>query len=446
MARKVKESGIDWIKTIPVEWEVNRLKNIFTFGKGLPITKENLTETGIDVISYGQIHSKNNNGLEINNALIRFVSQSYLESHKGSLVDREDFIFADTSEDLQGCGNCVYVDTDKQLFAGYHTIILRSNSGCNNKYFAYLFKSDIWRSQIRSRVSGIKLFSITQKILRETTIIIPPIEEQKRIVKFLDEKVSEIDNIILKTKESIEHYKKYKQAIITEVALGGLDKAVATKNSGIDWIGNIPEHWKIKPFKFVMTERNEKNIPVKTDERLALSIDKGITTYAEKTTNLDRFKDDVTQYKLAYEGDLVFNSMNMIVGAIGYSNYFGCVSPAYYTYYDNVEGHYTSKYYEYIFRSKTMRKVLFSLGKGIMAIDRGDDKINTCRLKVSRDDLRCLKVPVPTEQEQQEIVKYLDAKCTEIDALIAKKEAFAEEMEAYKKSLIYECVTGKKEV
>ena len=93
-----------------------------------------------------------------------------------------------------------------------------------------------------------------------------------------------------------------------------------------------------------------------------------------------------------------------------------------------------------------MRKVLFSLGKGIMAIDRGDDKINTCRLKVSRDDLRCLKVPVPTEQEQQEIVKYLDAKCAEIDALIVKKEAFVEEMETYKQSLIYEYVTGKKEV
>lgn len=243
MARKMKDSGVKWIKTIPVEWEVNRLKNIFSFGKGLPITKENLTETGIDVISYGQIHSKDNNGLEIKNALIRFVSESYLESNKGSLVCREDFIFADTSEDLQGCGNCVYVDTDKQLFAGYHTIILRSNSGGNNKYFAYLFKSDIWRSQIRSRVSGIKLFSITQRILRETTIIIPPVEEQGRIVKFLDEKIGEVDTIISKSKASIEEYKKYRKSIVIKAVTKGLHPNVPMKQTDSDWIGEIPVHW-----------------------------------------------------------------------------------------------------------------------------------------------------------------------------------------------------------
>ena len=86
MARKMKDSGVEWIGEIPEDWEINRLKNIFKFGKGLPITKENLTETGIEVISYGQIHSKDNNGVGINNALIRFVSEAYLKSNKGSLV------------------------------------------------------------------------------------------------------------------------------------------------------------------------------------------------------------------------------------------------------------------------------------------------------------------------------------------------------------------------
>ena len=168
--------------------------------------------------------------------------------------------------------------------------------------------------------------------------------------------------------------------------------------------------------------------------------------YSEKTTNLDRFKDDFEQYKLAYKGDLVMNSMNMIVGATGVSEYFGCVSPVYYTFYDDSLEHVTAKYCEYIFRSKTMLRVLYSLGKGIYAIVRGDDRVNTCRLKVSKDDLKSLIVPVPSLNEQREIVHYLNVKCAEIDKLIAKKEQLVKELGSYKKSLIYEVVTGKREV
>lgn len=103
---KKKDSGIEWLGEIPEEWEVQRLKSYFNFKKGLPITKENLEDSGISVISYGQIHSKNNNGVSICNELIRFVDKSYLKSNSESLVKKGDFIFADTSEDLEGCGNC----------------------------------------------------------------------------------------------------------------------------------------------------------------------------------------------------------------------------------------------------------------------------------------------------------------------------------------------------
>ena len=218
------------------------------------------------------------------------------------------------------------------------------------------------------------------------------------------------------------------------------------KDSGVEWIGMVPKEWTLLPFRRVLKERNEKNTPIKSTERLSLSIELGVTLYSEKTTNLDRFKDDFEQYKLAYKGDLVMNSMNMIVGATGVSEYFGCVSPVYYTFYDDSLEHVTAKYCEYIFRSKTMLRVLYSLGKGIYAIVRGDDRVNTCRLKVSKDDLKSLIVPVPSLNEQREIVHYLNVKCAEIDKLIAKKEQLVKELESYKKSLIYEVVTGKREV
>lgn len=446
MSREMKDSGIEWIGEIPKDWEIRNIKYLFSFGKGLNITKENLKEHGVAVISYGQIHSKLNPFYKISDDLIRFVDESYLKTSNLSLVNQGDFIFADTSEDIQGCGNFIYVDGQQTMFAGYHTIILRSLAPKDNKFFAFLFMSDCWRKQIRECVNGVKLFSISQKLIKKTSILIPPEDEKVRIVNYLEEHSATIDNVLEKIRASIEEYKKLKQAVIAQAVTKGIRGDREMKDSGVEWIGEIPIEWEIVPFRHVLKERQEKNSPIKSVERLSLSIDLGVTLYAEKTTNLDRFKDDFEQYKLAYEGDLVMNSMNMIVGATGVSDYFGCVSPVYYTFYDELEDHVTAKYCEYIFRSKTMLRVLYSLGKGIYAIVRGDDRVNTCRLKVSKEDLKSIRTPVPPVEEQREIVNYLKKKCLAIDELIAKKEQYLSEIENYKKSLIYEYVTGKKEV
>lgn len=213
------------------------------------------------------------------------------------------------------------------------------------------------------------------------------------------------------------------------------------KDSGISWLGEIPENWGIESFKNILTERNEKNTPIKTKEILSLSINKGVTLYAEKTTNLDRFKDDFSKYKLAHKDDLVFNSMNMIVGAVGVSDYFGCVSPVYYTYYSDLKNLNSSKFYEYLFRSKIVQGVLYSLGKGLMAIDRGDGKYNTLRLKVSRDDLRSMKLPLPNPSEQSKIVQFLDDKTDKINQAIAIKEQQINLLKERKQILIHKAVT-----
>lgn len=217
---KKKNSGIEWISEIPEKWEVQRLKSYFNFKKGLPITKENLKDSGISVISYGQIHSKNNNGVSICNELIRFVDKSYLKSNSESLVKKGDFIFADTSEDLEGCGNCAYVNSDEIIFAGYHTIIFSSKYQNENKYLAYLFLTDAWRTQIRCNCSGVKLFSITKKILSKVSIILPPLFEQKSIAKFLDTKCAQIDSLISEKQSLIKDLAEYKKSLIFEAVTG----------------------------------------------------------------------------------------------------------------------------------------------------------------------------------------------------------------------------------
>ena len=216
---EMKESGIEWIGQISKHWEVNKLKNLFLFGKGLSITKDDLKDNGLAVISYGQVHSKLNKGI-VNNNLIRYVDEIYLKIGVKSLVKKGDFIFADTSEDYEGCGNSVYIDKNIILFAGYHTIILKTRKYKNNKYLSYLFQIDTWRKQIRSKVFGIKLFSITQKILKEVSAIIPPIDEQKEIVKYLDDKCQQIESIIEEKQALIEKLEEYKKSLIYEYVTG----------------------------------------------------------------------------------------------------------------------------------------------------------------------------------------------------------------------------------
>jgi len=216
----LKDSGIEWIGEIPEHWEVKRMKSIYNFGKGLNITKADLVDKGISVISYGQIHSKLNTGTYIKDSLIKYVPEIFLENNNASLVKKGDIIFADTSEDLEGCGNCIYIDRDMLLYAGYHTIIAKNISTYINRYFSYLFQTDCWRSQIRKMVNGVKLFSIPQKLLSSTDIITPPLSEQQSIATYLDQKCSEIDELISVKQQKIEKLKDYKKSLIFECVTG----------------------------------------------------------------------------------------------------------------------------------------------------------------------------------------------------------------------------------
>lgn len=218
---KFKDSGIDWLGQIPEHWETKRIKDLFRSDKGLSITKEDLVEKGLPVISYGQIHAKINNGTTIVDELIRYVPESFKEGNEKSLAHKGNFLFADTSEDTEGCGNCVYVDRETAVYAGYHTLLLRPISElANNKYIAFLFKSDEWRKQIRSVVNGVKLFSVTLKILNFRGVVLPPKDEQDDIAKYLDEKTLQIDTIVKKCEEQIEQLTALRRSLIAEVVTG----------------------------------------------------------------------------------------------------------------------------------------------------------------------------------------------------------------------------------
>ncbi len=216
-----KDSGLEWLGEMPKHWAVMKMKYLFSFGRGLNITKSDLVEEGAPVISYGQIHSKANTGVAVKDELLRFVPNEIASEHPENKVNRGDFIFADTSEDKEGCGNCVYIDKEG-IYAGYHSLVL-DGKGRDNKYLAYLFKSEPWRIQIRSKASGVKVFSITQSIMGESTVILPPLSEQQTIASYLDHKVSQIDALIAEKEKMIEDLKAYRSSLITEAVTGKID-------------------------------------------------------------------------------------------------------------------------------------------------------------------------------------------------------------------------------
>lgn len=219
----MKDSGVKWIGKIPKHWNTEKINSFFRFGKGLSISKADLQEQGIPVISYGQIHSKNNKGVRETEELIRFVDNSYLVKSSKSLLHRNDILFADTSEDVKGIGNCVRISREGVIFAGYHTVIAFNKTGKDTKYWAYLFQSELWRNQLRQLTNGVKVFSISQKNLRKCLIINPPQNEQAMIVSYLDKKCAEIDTLISRQEQIIEKLKELKISTIAHVVTGKVD-------------------------------------------------------------------------------------------------------------------------------------------------------------------------------------------------------------------------------
>ena len=435
MARVMKDSSIEWIGEIPAGWEVRKLKHYYEIQTGFtPDTKKEEfydDENGFDWVNISDIQDG-----EIIFNTKKKVSQLFVDQYKPTIIPKGSLLYSFKLS----VGQTAF--TGKDMYSNEAIAAFLPVKGANLRFLRYSSSLIIENAEVNIYNARI----LNRDRINNAYIVFPPEAEQNRIADYLDAKCARIDAVIEQTRASIEEYKKLKQSVITQAVTKGIRPGRKMKDSGVEWIGEMPEEWAIIAFRHVLKERVEKNIPVKSTERLSLSIDLGVTLYSEKTTNLDRFKDDFEQYKIAHVGDLVMNSMNMIVGATGVSDYYGCISPAYYTFFDDAPDHITAKYCEYIFRSKTMLRVLFSLGKGIYAIVRGDDRVNTCRLKVSREDLRQIEIPLPNVEEQREIVQYLCKKTQEIDDLIKHKNEIISELESYKKSLIFEYVTGKKEV
>lgn len=203
-----------------------KLKNIFIFGKGLSITKEDLNEEGkFKCINYGEIHRELGFSFNCNTTKLKFLKNDNL-INAFALLNKDDFIFCDTSEDYEGCGNFTYLedsDINNKIYAGYHTVVAKPKIKVNSRYLAYYFMSTVWRNEVIKRVNGVKVYSITQNILKNITVIIPDNYIQLKIIEELDLLVNKINLLIDKHSKIIKKYEELKSSLISEVVTGKID-------------------------------------------------------------------------------------------------------------------------------------------------------------------------------------------------------------------------------
>ena len=212
------------------------------------------------------------------------------------------------------------------------------------------------------------------------------------------------------------------------------------KDSNIQWLGQYPRNWKLERIKYCLQDRVEKNNPIRTKSILSLTAKQGVIPYDQKEGGGNKPKEDLTAYRLAYPGDIVMNSMNILSGAVGLSKYFGCVSPVYYMLRPRNEQE-DVRYYNYIFQTRIFQRSLYGLGNGILIKESGNGKLNTIRMRIPMEKFGTLMIPVAPPSEQKEISDFLDSKCSEIDAISADIQKEIETLEQYKRSIITEAVT-----
>ncbi len=424
---KYKDSGVKSIGIVPEHWQVERMGKYFSFSKGLPITKADLKDEGIAVISYGQIHSKYNTGLTLSEDLVRRVSPSFLTSHPQCILEKNDFVFADTSEDIAGSGNFAFNDYHDEIFAGYHDVIARPHNIEYPPYLAALFISVLWKKQVQSLVNGVKVYSINKTFLKNSRILIPPFEEQKAIFSYVIKKTAQIDRFISEATNKIEKLNELKQAQVAHLVTHGTNPDAPMKDSGIAWIGQIPEHWEVNKIRSHFKERRTK---VSDKDYPALSVAReGIVPQldtAVKTDNGDN-------RKLVLKNDFVVNSRSDRKGSCGVSDYDGSVSLISIV----LEPHdINPQYVHYLFRSNNYVEEFYRNGRGIVA------DLWTTRYS----EMRNIFIPIPPVSEQKDIVSAINSLNNKIDTLVSELTTQINHLKELKQRVISDAVTGKIDV
>lgn len=427
MAREMKDSGIEWIGEIPEAWDIAKLSFFFDIQLGKMLQPEQNSENDT-YESYLCAANVGGNKLKLGNLKQMWFSP---EEKRKFFVHKGDLLVVEGGD----VASCAIIDSDvDNLYIQNALHRVRSLVGFDIRLLKYYLMIAKETGHIDLICNKATIAHFTKEKFGSLPYIVIPIRQQKRIADYLDNECSRIDAVIEQTRASIEEYKKLKQAVITQAVTKGIRPGRQMKDSGVNWVKEIPEEWAVIPAKYLFGNSDVRKQD--GDEQMTASQQYGIITqkrYMELSGSSIVFANkSLEDWKHVEPYDFVI-SLRSFQGGLEMSETSGCITWHYIVLKASKPVY--SYYYKWLFKSELY----------IKALQR------TCNFIRDGQDLRYsnfIQVPLfePSIDEQKEIADYLNNKTTEIDEIIRKKERFVSSLESYKKSLIYEYVTGKKEV
>ena len=408
---EIKDSGIEWIGEIPKEWEFAQIGDLYS------LRNQKVSDKDYPPLS-----------VTMKGIMPQLETAAKTNAHDDrKLVKKGDFAINSRSDRRGSCGI-----SDMDGSVSLINLVLRPKDSMNPSYYNWLFHTTNFADEFYKWGHGIvdDLWTTNWKDMKKIVIPSPPLAVQARIADFLDSKCSEIDALTADIQKEIDVLEEYKKSVITEAVTKGLDPNVEMKDSGVKWIGSMPSHWECTKGKYILRYLQK---PVKDKDGVITCFRDG-----EVTLRSNRREDGFTMSdkEIGYQGidigDLVVHGMDGFAGAIGISDSRGKASPVL----NVLDTDMDKKYVMYYLRSMAYSDVFLALATGI--------RVRSCDLRWNK--LADLLYPVPTLREQKEISEFIDKIIEETDAIIESKKQQLNTLEEYKKSVIYEYVTGKKEV
>ena len=416
--REMKDSGIEWIGEIPINWQAVNPRWLFA-------QRKDRAKKGMEQYTasqkYGVISQKD---------YMNRIGGSIVTVQKDfdilKMVCKGDFVIHMRSFQ----GGLEYSEHTGSISSAYVMLIPQKNAG-ECRYFKWLFKSASYINALQS-TSNLIRDGQAMRYSNFIQIIIPypPLVEQQQIADYLDTKCSEIDATAEDIQKEIALLEEYKKSLVYNVISNGINHSIYSTENDEVW-GNLPQGWKLVDIKYLF--EIVKRIAGKEGYDVLSVTQKGL-----KITSGDgQLADNYCGYQFVYPTDYVMNHMDLLTGWVDCSELFGVTSPDYRVFRLIDRSAHNLVYYKYVMQCCYMNKIFYSLGQGVS---------NLGRWRLQTSSFNNFQVPVPPKDEQDEIADYLDTKCSEIDTLIADKKRQLDILADYKKSLIYEYVTGKKEV
>ena len=414
---------MQWLKEIPSHWEEMRVKYITNISKGNGITKLDVSSDGdTPCVRYGEIYTKYNNTFKFcHSATFKNLISSPRYFEYG------DILVSGTGELVEEIGKSVVYIGDEKCLAGGDIIILKHNQ--NPIFLNYALNTKYSQDQKSFGKAKLKVVHISSSEIGRLFIALPPLAEQEKIVGYLEDKTSKIDAYVADKEKEIELLQELKQKTIADAVTKGLNPDAKMKDSGISWIGVIPEHWEVKRIASLFTGKIQANTDFKYHH--AFKFYYGTLVPKNEVGDVEEYRDTYVKYSVLQKDDIMINGLNLnydfVSQRVAIAPSDGIITSAYVV--ARPRKGTNAQYYNYLYKTMDNMKLFHGMGTGI-------------RLTLSFDEMKKQVVVVPPQDEQQTIVTYIEEKCEKIDKLASELQSEIDYLKEYKQRLIADCVTG----